>query len=523
VSERDLALALAEQAGLESVDVETTSPPADVLAAIEASTARTFRVLPVRKEGKTLVVALADPLNRNLLEDLRFLTGLDIRGAVCDEAALARAIERAYGAAEPRADERRALHEAAVEAARAVPRAAAGDPKAAREAARASPVVRLLNGILHQAIRDRASDIHLEPFEREFKIRYRVDGALYELEAPPAHLAVALISRVKVMASLDIAETRLPQDGRIELSIEGRPVDLRVSTLPTLHGESCVLRVLDRTTVALELDRLGLRAEDKEVLRRLLRLPHGILLVTGPTGSGKTTTLYSALRDTFDPGTKVVTVEDPVEYDLDGIVQIAVNEDIGVSYAKVLRTMLRHDPDRILIGEIRDPETAQIAIEASLTGHVVLSTLHTNDAPSAVARLLDLGVEPFLVAATLEGVLAQRLVRTICADCRETYRPDASILRELSLDPAVVGDRTFARGRGCETCHFSGHRGRTALYELMIVTDRLREAILEGKPTGELRRVALEEGLRTLRASGLLLLYDGKTSVEEILRETPQG
>jgi type IV pilus assembly protein PilB len=386
--------------------------------------------------------------------------------------------------------------------------------------AAAAPVVKLLNYILLQAIRDKASDVHLEPFEVEFKVRYRVDGVLFEVEAPPLSLAPALISRVKVMSNLDIAETRIPQDGRIELSLGGKPIDLRVSTMPTVHGESCVLRVLDRSVVSLELEKVGLRAEEQAQLEALLERPHGILLVTGPTGSGKTTTLYSCLNRLNDVETKIITVEDPIEYDLDGVVQVQVNDEIEVTYARVLRTILRQDPDILLVGEIRDKETAQIAVEAALTGHLILSTLHTNDAPSTVTRLIDIGIPPYLIVSTLEAVIAQRLVRTVCPECRVEYEPGEDVLREIGLSSAEAAGRRFAYGQGCERCNFSGHKGRRAIFEIMVMSERLRRLVLDGAPTQELRAAAVGEGMRPLRVSGQLAVLDGRTTVEEVLRET---
>jgi type IV pilus assembly protein PilB len=347
-----------------------------------------------------------------------------------------------------------------------------------------------------------------------------VDGVLYELKAPPPHLAIALISRVKVMADLDIAETRIPQDGRIELSVGGRPVDLRVSTLPTMFGESCVLRILDRSVVSLDLQHIGLRDDERGLVEEVLKLPHGIVLVTGPTGSGKTTTLYAALNEANEDSVKIITVEDPVEYDLEGIVQIPVNEDIGVNYAAVLRTILRQDPDKILVGEIRDHETAATAIEASLTGHLVFSTLHTNDAPSAITRLLDLGLQSFLLTSTLEVIIAQRLVRRVCKDCKTAYQPDDKVLMELDLDPAEIAGRSFSYGKGCESCNHTGYRGRTALFEMMRITEDVKNLILDQAPTSMLRAQARRDGMRTLRESGLLAIYDGHTTVEEVLRET---
>lgn len=522
VTESQVVQALARQAGLEVVDVKGISPGDELLARVPAATARLLRIVPVRLEKGALTVAMADPMNAAALDDLRFTLGLEVIGAIADEKEVVEAIDRIYGKEESTG--RAAIHDAVAEAAKELESqgggAAAFDLSDKEAMAKSAPVVKLLNFILLQAIRDRASDIHLEPFERDFKIRYRVDGSLFELESPPRHLAEALVSRVKVMANLDIAETRVPQDGRIELSVSGRPVDIRVSTLPTIFGESCVMRVLDRSVVSLDLGRLGLRPDDLAAVKRFLDLPHGIVLVTGPTGSGKTTTLYSALNAVNEVGLKIITTEDPVEYDIEGIVQVPINEEIGVTYSACLRSILRQDPDVILVGEIRDADTARIAIEASLTGHLVFSTLHTNDAPSAITRLVDIGVEPFLLAATIEAIVAQRLVRRVCRACRLEYTPDEAVLRELSLREEDVRGKKFARGKGCDKCHGSGYSGRLALYEILVASDRLKQMILDGKSVDAIRLAAREEGMRTLRESGLLAIGDGDTTVEEVLRET---
>jgi len=516
VDAEKVAEALAVQAGLEFVPSSKLEPEPEALKRVDGVTARVQGILPLRLDGDRLVVALADPLNLSVLDDLSLAAEGGVTAGVGESSSVLAAIEKAYGSGGTERFEE--------EIGKAVKEFEQGGGKIDLEdkaaMAQAAPVVKLLNYILYQAVRDQASDVHLEPFEDDFKIRYRVDGVLYELQAPPPHLAVALISRVKVMADLDIAETRIPQDGRIELSVGGRPVDLRVSTLPTMFGESCVLRILDRSVVSLDLDRLGLRDEERKAFDEILELPHGIVLVTGPTGSGKTTTLYAALNEANTEEVKIITVEDPVEYDLEGIVQIPVNEDIGVTYAKVLRTILRQDPDKILVGEIRDEETARTAIEASLTGHVVFSTLHTNDAPSSVTRLLDFDLEPFLLTATLEFIVAQRLVRRICKNCKAFYEPDENILLELGLGKADVAGKTFAFGKGCEECNHSGFRGRLAIFEIMRMTDAVKNLILDGKPTAVLREQARRDGMRSLRESGLLAIYDGLTTVEEILRET---
>ena len=503
----DVARALAEQAGLEAVDLDKVKPEKAALALVDASTAHAYGVLPLRVEGKTLVVAITDPLNTAVLEDLRFTTGVEVRGALADAEALKKLVLVHYGEESTLAD--------AIAAA-----AAAGLGSDVESAAASTPVVRLLNSILHRAIKDRASDVHFEVYDQEFRIRYRVDGALYEIEAPPAHLALPLVARIKVMSDLDITETRMPQDGRIELSIDGRPVDLRVATMPGIAGESCVMRVLDRSAVSLDLATLGLERENEERLKRLTRLPHGIVLVTGPTGSGKTTTLYAMLQEANQPEVKIITTEDPVEYDIEGIVQVPINEDIGVTYSRVLRTVLRQDPDKILIGEIRDGETAAVAVEASLTGHTVFSTLHTNDAPSTVTRLIDMGVEPFMITATLEAVVAQRLVRTVCSECKQAYQPEEEILMELGPDAEKVRGAQFFYGKGCDRCHHTGYHGRSGIFEVMIIDEEIRRTILARASTQEIRATAIAAGMQSLRESGLHALTEGKTTIEEVLRET---
>jgi len=515
IDRAQLARALADQAGIPFVDLAQTQPSDEALQKLDGGSARAFGILPVSVQNGQLTVALADPLNVSILHDLSFTTGMEVVPAVADDELIKAGHERYYREDAVKAKDQ--MKELVAELRREGGKLDLED-KAGMAAA--APVVKLLNYILYQAIRDKASDIHLEPFETDFKIRYRVDGLLYELEAPPPHLAVALISRVKVMSDLDIAETRLPQDGRIELAVGGHPVDLRVSTLPTMFGESCVMRILDRSVVALELDNLGFYDQQRRAIRDLTHLPHGIVLVTGPTGSGKTTTLYAMLNEANREEVKIITVEDPVEYDLEGIVQVPVNEEIDVTYAKVLRTILRQDPDVILVGEIRDRETAQTAIEASLTGHLVFSTLHTNDAPSAVTRLVDIGVEPFLITATLQAVLAQRLLRRVCTECRTFYEPGMEVLNEMQLTAEDVAGKTFAYGKGCESCNFTGYRGRFSVAELMVLDERLRQMVLDRASSEELRRATAEAGMVGLRDAGLRAVYDGVTTVEEVLKET---
>ena len=502
----DIALALAEQAGMETVDLTHERPTEEAVGTIDGSAAHAYGVLPLRLEGDVLLVALADPMNTAVLEDLSFTTGYETRAVVADGELIRSLVLELYG-------EESTLADAIADAANA----SLGD---AESAAQSKPVVRLLNSILHRAIRDCASDVHFEVYEDVFRIRYRVDGALYEVEAPPPHLAVPLVSRIKVMADLDITEARVPQDGRIELAIDGRPVDLRVATLPGASGEGCVMRVLDRSAVSLDLKALGLQPHDEAALRAMTTLPHGIVLVTGPTGSGKTTTLYAMLSEANSPDTKIITVEDPVEYDIDGIVQVPINDEIGVTYASVLRSILRQDPDKILVGEIRDQETGATAVEASLTGHTVFATIHTNDAPSTVTRLVDMGVEPFLISATLESVVAQRLVRSVCPDCRVEFEPDEDVLMELGPDADLVRGRTLSYGKGCDKCHHTGYRGRTGLFEIMTIDDEIRRLIEANASIEELREAALTGGMRSLREAGLRAAAEGRTTIEEVLRET---
>jgi len=515
ITPAQLSIALGLQQGLSWIDLSKVEVAPAVARRLDASSAQVFKVVPVREEGGDLLVAIADPVNAGFLDELKFLVGSPVRLLIADPQQVETKIAELYGSASAAS---KSLKTVMAEIEKESTGPIDFEDKAAM--AHAAPVVKLLNYILYQAVRDQASDIHFEPFEHELKVRYRVDGVLYELEPPPLSLAVPLISRIKVMANLDIAETRVPQDGRIELSIGGRAVDLRVSTLPTMFGESCVLRVLDRSVVALDLDRIGLMEENLRIVEDLLKKPHGIILVTGPTGSGKTTTLYSMLNHCNDPGIKIITTEDPVEYDLDGVVQIPIHEDIGVSYAAVLRTILRQDPDMILVGETRDLETARIAVEASLTGHLVFSTVHTNDACSTVIRLIDLGIEPFLLSATLNAVVAQRLVRRVCSECKTAYRPSPEVFHQIGLDPAAFPEAQFHYGRGCERCNRSGYRGRVALFEIMVVSPRLKRGILEGWAQSRLREAALEEGMRPLRDAGVRRVFEGLTTVEEVVRET---
>ncbi len=513
--------ALAGQAGMEFVDLSKITIPEETIAAIPSENARAYQVVPIKWDPvrKHLKVAIKDPTKFQAVDDLRLLLGAKVEAVVAAGEAIDALIAKHYSKEESITD---------------VVGALAGNEKlknlggmsdqsidldAVLEAADDNQVIRLLNLVLLQAIKDRASDIHFEPFENEFKMRYRIDGVLYEMVPPPKHLGPAITSRVKVMANLDIAERRLPQDGRIELTVGGNPVDLRVAILPTIYGESCVMRVLDRGNVELSLDRVGFRPDDLETFHALIEKPNGIVIVTGPTGSGKTTTLYAALAELNDIETKILTAEDPVEYDIDGLCQVQVNNDAGLTFAKALRSFLRQDPDVILVGEIRDLETAQIAVQASLTGHLVLSTLHTNDAPSSIIRLVDLGIEPFLLTATLEGIVAQRLVRTLNQQTKEAYVPTAQELMELNLTPADVKGRQFFRP-GSASGVGGGYKGRMALFEIMRMDDELREMVMKEASTAVLRTVSRRKGMRSLRECGLLAIYEGMTTIDEVVRET---
>ena len=499
------------------IDVTERDIAPEILHLIPSGLARLLGALPIEMSGSTLRVALVDPFDLHTAEDLRFALGKDIQVVVSPPEQIEELIKQYYGTdTTSMEDVLKQLGEAGE-----LLQLRETDGDAAVEAeANTTPIIRFVDLVLYHAIQDRASDIHFEPFENEFKIRYRVDGALYEMSPPPRHLALPVISRVKVMANMNIAERRLPQDGRIQKNIAGRNVDLRVSTLPTQYGESLVLRVLDRSIVNLDLEALGMPDYIYNFLLEMIERPNGIFIATGPTGSGKTTTLYSCLRRINTIDSKLITVEEPVEYDLEGIVQVPVNEGIGLTFARALRSFLRQDPDRIMVGETRDLETAQIAIQASLTGHLVFTTLHTNDAPGAITRLIDMGVEPFLISSTLEAVLGQRLLRSICRQCRTTYEPSDTFLAELGISRADIGDKQFFYGKGCDACNNTGYKGRKGIYELLKITDPVRELINERSPTVTIRQKAIELGMITLRQDGLRSIYAGDTTIEEVLRYT---
>ena len=485
----------------------------ELLARIPPHTARNLGALPVAGDATTLTVALADPLATQALEDLRFATGMEIAQVVATPDQIQPLLDKHYGSAEVNIDELLTELENA-------PDSALTAEGVDLSEAGSAPIIKYVNTIIARAIHAKASDIHFEPFEKEFKIRYRVDGALYEMAPPPRRLAIPLTSRIKVMANLNIAERRVPQDGRIQTLLAGRQVDLRVSTLPTQYGESVVLRILDRTVVNLDLEKLGIPKHIFDYICETVEKPNGIFIVTGPTGSGKTTTLYSCLGRINTIDTKILTVEDPVEYELEGIIQVPANEAIGLTFARALRAFLRQDPDKILVGETRDLETAQIAIQASLTGHLVMTSLHTNDAAGAVTRLLDMGVEPFLMSATMEGILAQRLLRRVCKECRTPFPPKEDVLAQLGMTASEVGDRPFYFGKGCEICNGTGYKGRVGIYELLDIREPIRQLINERAPSVVIRQKGIELGMTTLRQDGIRNLLEGHTSIEEVLKYT---
>ncbi len=493
------------------------SIPGEVVAGISIAQARTYGVVPYRVEAQSIDLLATDPFNAQIVDDLTFALGKDVRIIVCDPVRIDALLKNHYPEEESNFDDLLADLKEGGDSAKGAEDLNSNDLEAL---AGQAPIIRFVNLVLAQAIRDKASDIHFEPFEHEFKIRYRIDGSLYEMSPPPKHLSVSITSRVKVLANLNIAERRIPQDGRIKLTLAGRPVDLRVSTLPTQFGESVVLRVLDQSAVQLDIGQLGMPEDVFEGIQEIVKRPNGIFIVTGPTGSGKTTTLYSALRVVNSPDVKILTAEDPVEYEIEGIMQVPVNHAVGLTFAKALRSFLRQDPDIIMVGEIRDLETAQISIQASLTGHLVLSTLHTNDAAGAVTRLVDMGVEPFLIGSSVEAVLAQRLVRRVCSGCRTAYEPPATLLQQLGIDPIDIGNREFFFGKGCNICNNTGYKGRMGIYEWLRMSEAVRDLVVERAPTLVIKQKALEQGMRTLRDDGLRAIFDGATSIEEVVKYT---
>ncbi|MCG8583171.1 MAG: Flp pilus assembly complex ATPase component TadA [Pirellulales bacterium] len=523
VTDDQVAQALAEQMSMQAITLGDTVIAPDVLALITEPMAQLYRIIPISFKDNTLTIAMCDPQKLSILDELRTFLGYEVRAVVTTERDILKSLDRYYAASSESVESIVADMEddsELAQAAAAVGKEGAIDLTSVEALADSAPVRKLLNMVLLLAIKDRASDIHFEPYEDEFRIRIKADGVLYEMVPPPKHLAFAITTRIKVMANLDIGERRMPQDGRIELTVGGHPVDMRVSVLPTMFGESVVLRILDRSIVELDLKKIGLSRAALQLFQEVIRYPNGVVLVTGPTGSGKTTTLYAALSELNTIDEKLITTEDPVEYDIDGIVQVPIDSSIDVTFASCLRAILRQDPDRILVGEIRDLETAEIAVQAALTGHLVFSTLHTNDAPATVTRMRNMGVPAFLLAATVQAVLAQRLVRRICPQCKTETSPSPEMLMKLELSSADVADKKFYRGRGCDHCNNTGYRGRTGLFEFLKMTDRLKDMVINNASTDELREVARTEGMISLRDAGYEAIFDGRTTVDEIVRET---
>ncbi len=524
IKEEDLLELIAGYLGTNTIDLSEAEREIDVgiVREVPGSVVRMYNMMPISADDESVVMATFDLVTPEIVDELRFVLTRDVSFVVAKEVAVKRAIKDIYGDSNESVGDMLTQLESELEGAGDLMEISESvdDVIEIEAAANQTPVVRFVNLVLFQAVQDRASDIHFEPFEDEFKIRYRVDGALYEMAPPPKRLAMPVISRVKVVSGLNIAERRLPQDGRIKLQIAGRPIDFRVSTLPTQFGESVVLRVLDQSAVQLDLEVIGMPDDIYDTFVYDIKKPNGIIIVTGPTGSGKTTTLYSALKRLNNIETKILTAEDPVEYDVEGLVQIPINEAIGLTFARALRAFLRQDPDVILVGETRDLETAQIAVQASLTGHIVFTTLHTNDAAGAITRLVDMGVDPFLIASTLEGVMGQRLVRTICKKCKTEYKPDSMVLEGLGLSQEDVQDRSFYFGAGCNNCNETGYRGRAGIFEYLRLTEPVRKLINERKPTVVIRDRAVEMGMRTLREDGIRSILDGVTTVEEVLKYT---
>jgi type IV pilus assembly protein PilB len=517
ISDEEITEFLSQQYRVQSIDLEEFEIDDEVAKLVSQEVCDRHRVIPVSRAGSTLIVAMSDPSNLHAIDDIKFLTGYNVEPVVASEAAILSAIEVSYAAPEISYDDiMDGFEEDEIDFAS---QEEDEDLDALELEGAEAPVVRLCNAILLNAIKKGASDIHIEPYERKLRVRYRIDGVLHEEMTPPLKLKNAISSRLKIMSSLDIAERRLPQDGRIKLKLgKGREMDFRVSVLPMIWGEKIVLRLLDKSNLQLDMAKLGFDPKPLEDFKAAIYNPYGMTLVTGPTGSGKTTTLYSALAELNKADTNISTAEDPVEYNLMGINQCQMHDDIGLNFAAALRSFLRQDPDIIMVGEIRDFETAEIAVKAALTGHMVLSTLHTNDAPSTVSRLLNMGVEPFLVTAALNLVLAQRLARRICQDCKAPVEVEPEVLLDMGFREDDLDSFEVMRGRGCRTCSDTGYKGRVALYEVMPFTDKLKEMVLQGCSTAELKDQMLDEGINSLRLAGLAKIKQGMTTIDEVLR-----
>ncbi len=520
ITEDDLLACMAADQNTEAIDLANMTIETDVTEAIPASTVRMYNVFPVACDESSVTLATFSLVDPRISDEILFTLSKEVRFVFAREADVMARITQYYGDENASvADMIKRLGEGLSDD-EELSATNANDVASVENAANSSAVVRFVNLILYQGVVDRASDIHIEPFEKDFKIRYRVDGALYEMKAPDVKMAPAIISRIKILSNLNIAERRIPQDGRIALTVAGRPVDLRVSCLPTAYGESVVMRILDQSATSLDLENVGLPEDVYEQITMDIEKPNGIFIVTGPTGSGKTTTLYSVLRRINKIDTKLLTAEEPVEYNVDGIVQVPIDAQAGNTFAKVLRAFLRQDPDVMMIGEIRDLETAEIAVQAALTGHFVFSTLHTNDAAGAVMRLVDMNVAPYLLSSTLEAVLGQRLVRTCCSECKQAYEPDDETLDRLGMTRDQIGGRPFYFGKGCKTCNGTGYKGRRGVFEYLRMSSPLRELVNNRAPTLVIREKARELGMRTMREDGIRSILDGYTTVDEVLRYT---
>jgi general secretion pathway protein E/type IV pilus assembly protein PilB len=513
----DVMQAKAAQFGAEVIELGDLRIPDEVIQSVPRHIAKRYKAVPVGMLDNTISVAICDPSDLDTIDSLRHLLHKDIEVKVASEESIDAAITRYYGGSE---DSVATMIKDITEGEVDVTSFANIDATDGAEVDADAPLIKLVNSIIVDAFKQRASDIHLEPLERKFRVRYRIDGVLQEVKNPPKRLQASIISRLKIQSAMSIAERRIPQDGRIQIAVAGKTIDLRVSCLPTNHGESIVMRILDKTGLKLGLSELGFMTDDQQTFERLIGLPDGIILVTGPTGSGKTTTLYSCLNYINRPDRKIITVEDPVEYQLSGINQVQVSEAIGLTFAAALRAMLRQAPNVVMLGEIRDMETATIAINASLTGHLVFSTLHTNDAPGAVTRLIDIGIKPFLVASSTRAMMAQRLVRKICKRCPAPHTPTEAELFSLGIDPKTVTNPNFQKGKGCNDCNKSGYRGRFGVFEIFVVDDEARKLIYEKVPTSVLRQRARETGMRTLREDGARKVVAGLTTAEEVIRAT---
>ena len=513
LTEEQILDLIASSLGMEIVDLSQMEIEKSIIDLIPADNARMLGAIPVAFDGMTITVAVRNPLNYQIADELRFMLGKDVMTVVASEAQIDSCLEKYYPL------DLGSMHEMLEEMNLQDGLSSLTDIDA-ESAANEAPIIKFVDAVLYQAVKDKASDIHFEPFEKEFKIRYRIDGALYEMAPPPKNLAVPVISRVKIMSSLNISERRKPQDGRIQLKVAGNPIDLRVSTLPTQFGESVVLRVLDRSVVNLDLDMLGINEQVLAKIRDIISMPNGIFIITGPTGSGKTTTLYSALKEINKVQDKILTAEDPVEYDLEGIVQVPINDAIGMTFAAALRAFLRQDPDIIMLGETRDLESAEMAVQASLTGHLVFTTLHTNDAAGAITRLVDMGVEPFLITSSLIGILGQRLIRKICTGCKTAFTPTDDDLAALGLKRSDIGDNKFYYGKGCSLCQNTGYKGRKAITELLAMNSKINDLVLQNAPTIVIRDKARELGMETMREDGIRAILNGETTMEEILKYT---